>query len=513
MRDCWRGAAPAPAREQVRTPGPLHPGAAPDMPPRPPRPTLCVMGAPLPLAFVLLAAALTAQSTAPAIPVRVDPRIELLSAVFRLAGNPEYGQGRLERYNAAIEAHFAPHKEHAAVRQARELRRQRGISYDAVASFAVHLEGIDPPRFATRGRHPQRLDKRWTEGDARSFLAHLGEFVRDTKVQEFLAGQRELHAHAEAQMQKVVAEHVAMQWFGTFFGERPKARFQVVLGLLNGGGNYGPSVLCADGTEDLYAIVGCWDKDGQGLPRYDKSVVPTLVHEYCHSFCNPVVEAHSALLAKAGDELFTRTAAAMKAQAYGNGHTLLCESLVRACVIRYRAAAEGDQAAADEAREQARRSFAWAGALADLLATEYERDRKAYPTLHAFAPRLGAFFRDAVPRLDAQIAKAPKVVSIVPKDGARDVDPATKALVITFDRPMQDGMWSVVGGGEHFPKITGKPAYDQDRKVLTVPIELRPEWDYELWLNRGKYDSFRAADGTPLPPVQVRFRTRGQTAR
>jgi hypothetical protein len=31
----------------------------------------------------------------PAIEVRVDPRVELLSIVFRLAGNPEYSQGRV----------------------------------------------------------------------------------------------------------------------------------------------------------------------------------------------------------------------------------------------------------------------------------------------------------------------------------------------------------------------------------------------------------------------------------
>ncbi|MBM4060537.1 MAG: hypothetical protein FJ265_05510, partial [Planctomycetes bacterium] len=115
-----------------------------------------------------------------------------------------------------------------------------------------------------------------------------------------------------------------------------------------------------------------------------------------------------------------------------------------------------------------------------------------------------------VPKLDAARAKAPKVVSIVPENGSQDVDPATKAIVVTFDRPMQDGTWSVVGGGEHFPKMVGKIAYDEARKVLTVPVELKPDWDYELWLNRGKYDTFRAEDGTPLVPVQVKFRTRSK---
>jgi hypothetical protein len=101
-------------------------------------------------------------------------------------------------------------------------------------------------------------------------------------------------------------------------------------------------------------------------------------------------------------------------------------------------------------------------------------------------------------------------VALTPANGQQDVDPATRALVITFDRPMQDRMWAVVGGGEHFPKTTGKPTYDREYRVLTIPIELKPDWDYELWLNRGKFNSFRSQDGTPLAPLKVTFRTRAK---
>lgn len=456
----------------------------------------------------LFSGLLTAQEAT--IPVRVDPRIELLSVVFRLAGNPEYSQGRLDAYNAAVDAHFGPHREHAVVQRAKALRGKRGISYDAVASFAIHLDGIDPPRFAGKAAHPERLEKRWTASDAKAFLADLGAFVEDSKAVEFFAGQKELYAHAEAQMQKVVDDHVEMGWFTTFFGERPKARFHVVLGLLNGGGNYGPNALGADGSEDLYAILGCWDQDDGGRPRYDEKIVPTLVHEYCHSFCNPVVDAHYGKLGKAGDALYGMTAAAMKAQAYGNGRTLLCESLVRAAVVRYRATVEGAKAAEEEIREQVRCSFHWTSDLAALFAEEFEKDRKKYPTLHAFGDELAAFFRAAGPKLEAQFAKAPKVVSIDPENGSNDADPAATAIVITFDRPMQDRMWSVVGGGEHFPELAGKPSYDKARKVLTVPVKLKPDWSYEFWLNRGKFDSFRSEDGTPLQPVKVTFSTRAK---
>jgi hypothetical protein len=189
---------------------------------------------------------------------------------------------------------------------------------------------------------------------------------------------------------------------------------------------------------------------------------------------------------------------------------VLCESLVRACVVRYRAVAESDKAAAEEIAEQKRCSFHWTGELAELLATEYEKNRNDYPTLHEFGPKLAAFFKDQVPKLEAMLAKTPKVVSMTPANGQQDVDPATQALVVTFDRPMRDGSWAVVGGGEHYPGTTGKPSYDASYKVLTVPIMLKADWSYELWLNRGKFDTFRSEDGTPLQPVHVTFKTRAK---
>jgi hypothetical protein len=38
--------------------------------------------------------------------VSVDPRVELLSLIFRLAGNPEYTRGRVDSYTADAESQF-----------------------------------------------------------------------------------------------------------------------------------------------------------------------------------------------------------------------------------------------------------------------------------------------------------------------------------------------------------------------------------------------------------------------
>lgn len=444
------------------------------------------------------------------ISVRVDPRIELLSIVFRLAGNPEYSQGRVKSYNDAVDAHFEPHRNHAAVQHARRLRSSRGIGYDAVAAYALHLDGLDAlGTTVTFDPLPERLDTRWTSKDAKAFAADLRAFVEDAQVQQFFTAQQELYSGAEAAMQQCLEQHCQLAWFDRFFGSRPGARFQLCLGLLNGGGNYGPSVKHADGSEDLHCVLGCWQTDDRGKPMFGRTVIATVVHEFCHSYCNPVVDAHLAELLPVGEQLFPLVADEMRAQAYTNARTMLCESLVRASVVRYVLAADGEKAAAAETKDQVNRSFHWTGELAARLG-DYEQDRAKWPTLQAFASELASFFTPWPDKLAAAFARKPHVVTMTPANGAEDVDPATTVFVVTFDRPMRDQSWSVVGDKPRVPEGTGKPSYDAERKVLTMPVTLKPDWQYDFWLNRDRFDAFRSADGETLKPVHVRFKTRAK---
>ena len=86
----------------------------------------------------------------------VDPRVELMSIIFRLAGNNEYTQGRIPAYNTAIDGDFAPFRNHEAVRLARRLRDNDGVSYDAVMNMAVHVKDVESLAEHIRPRHNTR---------------------------------------------------------------------------------------------------------------------------------------------------------------------------------------------------------------------------------------------------------------------------------------------------------------------------------------------------------------------
>jgi hypothetical protein len=446
--------------------------------------------------------------------VIVDPRVELLSLIFRLAGNPEYNMAAVKSYADDAEKQFGKFRGQAMVNLAQELHINHGVAYDAVMSMAVHLTDarqlqlklpLDP--------WPEGLDKRWTAPDVSNFLAAARQFVKDSSFQEFLDHHRPLYQTAVARMQKLMEAEAHLEWFDAYFGGRSQASFTVALGLLNGGGNYGPHFRAADGREELYCILGVWQTDKQGLPEFKPGVVHTLVHEFCHSYANPLIERHQTELSAAGQTLYKEVAGKMRAQAYGNPHTMLCESLVRACTVRYERQYGGEEAARRAIEFEKRSGFLWMQAMSDLLG-EYEAHRDQYPTLEDFSPRLVAFFADeakTVPKAQADLAaKRPKVLSMIPANGAQDVDPGLTNVQVVFDRPMADKSWAFVGGGPHCPKAGKGPHYDAERKVWTMPVELKPDWSYEFMLNSETYVGFASEKGVPLEPVSVTFKTASQ---
>jgi hypothetical protein len=336
--------------------------------------------------------------------VRFDPRIELLAIVCRLAGFPEYSIGRVPSYDRALTEYFAAHSEHSVIVDARRLREQHGVSYDAVMSFAIHLDDAGTPQLRRMLMAPDpSLDRRWPPGDAEHFAALLADFVRETRYPDFIASQQAILDSAQVRMERVVRENVDMDAIQSFFGRSPAGAFVMVPLIANGGASFGSRYLEAS-YEEVYAIIAT-SADGTGWPAFDANFVPLMIHEFSHSFVNPAVEAAAARFHTAADSIYVRVAPQMQAMAYGNSLTMVNESIVRVSVARYLLAHVGEAAARREVAEQRARGFYWTDELFDLF-DEYERDRARYPTLDSFLPRVAEYFAALVPRLERMIEES-----------------------------------------------------------------------------------------------------------
>lgn len=437
--------------------------------------------------------------------VKMDPRVELMSLIFHLAGNPEYNQVKVPSYQKAVQDYFGKFKNHPVVRFARKLRRTRGVSFDAVVNMAIHV--TDPYTLQEKVPfvpRPHDLDNRWRINEAREFLYLARDFVQQTRFKLFVDKYKKLYDTTVSRLQEIVQKGY-LDWFDNFCGQRPHASFTVVPGLLNNGHSYGVRVKLSDGNEELYCILGVWMRDNDGFPFFNSSILPTVVHEFCHSYVNPLVDKYGSQLKKAAQTIYPYVAQAMKEQHYLDWKIMMAESLVRACTIRYVLEVSGKEAAKKLILQEINNKFLWIKELS-LLMGEYEIQRKKYPTLDSFFPRIIAFFNQYA----GEMKKTPKIVSMIPANGAADVDPNLQSITINFDRPMKDHSWSIVGGGSHFPQISGKPYYHSNRMILSIPVKLKPGWHYEFWLNSEKYQGFVSAQGVPLVPVRVRFKTRSR---
>lgn len=345
-----------------------------------------------------------------AVPVRVDDRVELLTLVFHLIGAGEYDQpGSRSPYSREAEAYWEPALDHEVFALARRLREEHGIGFDAVPGLAVHLTA--PPELALRvplEPWPERLDRRWEGVDLEGFLGALRSFATETEFLEFQKGFADMRRAAEQSLARPLEAANVVPWLHEFFGVESGTSYVAVPGLLCGPGNYGVSVRLADGTLELWPVIGAGTWDAAGNPQYGAGHVGTVVHEFTHAYANPVVDANWSLLEPAFERLFPAVKDVMAPQAYGTPRTVAYESLVRACCLRHAARQLGSEAFERERDyEERQRGFRWSGELSALL-EQYEAERATYPTLRDFGPRLAEFFEGVAVRIAPDGAPAPR---------------------------------------------------------------------------------------------------------
>jgi hypothetical protein len=441
----------------------------------------------------------------PAVVPHVDERVELFSIVFRLAGNPEYNKNTLPSYSADIDRYFAPYKDHPAIRMARALTRKNGVSFDAVMSMAISLS--PPPELKPLVAFtPEVPDKRWGVADADKFLPLLRDFYRDSKFAEFYAAHRPMYRLAETRFATTL-DSVDFGWYPRFYGKAPELTYHLILGMNNGGGNYGPRLVRPDGSTELFSIIGCWTHDDAGNPTYppDQGYLSTIIHEFNHSFVNPAVDEHWSAFSGA-EQVHTAVADKMRRMDYGSAETMVYESLVRAAVIVYfQDAGEDSHLNLKRIREEQRNGFFWMDELVELL-KQYKAQRAQYPTFSSYMPQVALFYRNLAPRA---AAKSAHVVSMEPfANHSQNVDASVQMIEIVVDKPLDPGAGYSInygpGGSEHFA-IAGKPTFNDSGLHILLPVQLKSNQTYSFVLTPALYTT---RDGYPLESYTVEFKTK-----
>lgn len=447
------------------------------------------------------------RSSASIVSVAVDQRIELFSIIFRLAGADEYRWEPRTPYTDAVDAHFARFAGHRAVALARRLRSERGVSYNAVPDLAVLVGPL--PALAERVpvESAVDLDPRWKAASAREFIALARDFAQVSNAATFFEEHQSTYATLQRRMRDLIESETELDWIRTFYGGDISDRFIVAPSILAGGGNYGPRVRLSDGTREIYAVLGTGMADEDGSPVVSVNHASLLVHEFGHSFVNPVVYKHIAELEHVGIAMLETTRSAMHRQGYTDPASVLHETLIRAGVARYKLARSGKSVAERELERQRRLGFIWIDDVYGYLA-EYEANRSNYADFAAFYPRLKVQLQELAQRLPGIAAKfAPVVESSSPAASASNVDPKLTEVRITFDRPIAE-RWGLDSNafGSALPDITGIKLAN-DGKTLVIGVKLKPKSRYNLVFFSSGDPALRSAEGVLLGSYSLQFKT------
>lgn len=489
--------------------------------------------------LILLVAAFAAAACSPdcvaaegsptaanAISVHVDPRVELVTVMARLAGYEEYQTPGIADYDQAVDQRFAGFRDHASIQLLRQLRTDRGIGYNAPIELALAADTDTWLPAVDLSPWPEAIDRRWDEASARRFMAAAAQFERDSHAREFFAAQQPLYDEVQAAVSKNLHERLQVDWYLARMPTRKISGFHVVPGLLAGNNSYGASLRYADGRELVFGILATPPhRTGAAIGYPADAQLALLAHEFHHPYMNPWADAHLATLLPAAERLFKAVQPRMEALAYGEPRIMLYETLVRASTLRYLRQHEEAAVLRRAIKEDRSKGFPWTPALADLFDALEVRDGDAADASphaawdEATAVRVAALLddwgRDQGAKVDAEqkrlaaeqverLATGPQIVRYVPAQGAV-VGAGLTLLELHFDRAMAPGL-AIFGDP---PEVTGKPAWDESKRVLRIPVRVQPGASYSLMLNSEETARIQGADGEALVPRVWKFSVKG----
>jgi hypothetical protein len=340
--------------------------------------------------LVLLAFCLNRTAQAGPVDVTVDSRVELITVVQLLSG---YEVDSLPfplltqfdfKYRRTIEQRFAPYRNHAAVASFLDMARN-GFNFAPPIETMLYLS--DPPELKQHLPLTDFLiDRAGGAEHIMRFVDLLGDFARTSRFMEFFKNQSPYYGSLiERESGKSDLKRLTGR-MEDYYGTR-QAAYRVVLAQLIHAGGYGPRVRGADGRYTVYAVVG---------PKQLENDVPDfgsadqyrhiVLHEFSHSFVNPIVESNAENL-KPSAPFFETIRRDMENQGCADWNACVAEQLVRAVSVRLTWIMLGPEAGADALNLEYMQGFRLVDAMAEKL-KEYEDHRKKYRTLADFFPEI-----------------------------------------------------------------------------------------------------------------------------
>ena len=417
------------------------------------------------------------------VPVHFDECVDLMATIWRLSGSSEYNLCKVPSYAHEVDSVFAPFKDHLVVQLARLHQQENGIGYDAVVSYGLHLSLTENGTIILNDGFMENSDvsfDRWPDQQKKEFLDPLNDFYRISHFHDWYLKQEDMHKKFGDAFE-AINQQVDYGWFDNYFGPQSESTFRIVLSLLVGPNNYGCSAQLKDGSTALSPVIGnCHVDENENAFYNANSVLPIVIHEFCHHYCNPLNAQFWPLMSQSAQKVFKEKEGQLRQYAYGSAKTMMDETFVRASVIRYLETHYPQVEESALVKEEERQGFILVQTLCDALKS-YEQQRETYAAMSDFMPvyvkAVNDFDLKQYKKQQKQQAKLNATYKVNMKSGAKNVPSGPFLLVIEFSKPMTESISLYMSAsGADFPPVNGYAW--RDDKTLEVSFLLEPSHQY-----------------------------------
>ena len=328
------------------------------------------------------------------IDVMVDPNVEMMMILGRIAGAGPYAGDRKinEAYVDDVDEYF---KDFMYSPAAIRLMRYQ-LSYQALPEFGMYLNDDDSDFKLKLNNKNFLILNRWGTGfitandvlyykDA-AFRETVRAFRKDSDFDRFFLAHQKVYEEMIDQTCVYLNKSDFESWYEDFYGVKLKEHGHIYVTYISGGGNFGVTIRNKNGKA-IPNIVVCAGQSEEGF-------LFLLSHEFSHPRTNPLLfelGKNEKLITKF-NETFKKYSDAYYGNGYGDGYSIMGEMLNQACANKYLETIFDERTMDWINREEilGAQKFIYTPQIADFL-DNYLNNRKRYKTLMDFEPELEKF--------------------------------------------------------------------------------------------------------------------------
>jgi hypothetical protein len=320
--------------------------------------------------------------------VTVDPRMELLSVVQHFTTWADEHHTKLNfDYLDDVDYYFSSFANHSAVVKCQKMLN-KGFTYDAPVNFMLFHDY--PPSLNLLSPYSDYLIGRASGvGNLNEFAENLRDFALSSDFMSFYEDHKDFYDKVLTLVFNSLEDNNYIELLEDYYGEA-KYKYIIVPTPLFDGGAYGVRVNVSEG-QYVYHVPGPTGLKS-GIPTFgcETDLKHVLLHEFSHSFVNPLTEKNIDEVNKYA-LLFEPIEEKMKEQAYSKWYVCVNEHLVRINVIRMRVLSESEGIKESLLDYEESLGFIYITQL-DTLMQRYEANRTKYPTYEDFYPEIIRLF-------------------------------------------------------------------------------------------------------------------------